>query len=58
MMVRTLNHSYVVDRIWQAHLEGREHGFTALKPKATAPGAVSESNLISARPATRPLHSR
>ena len=25
----TLNHSYVVDLIWQAHLEGREHGFTA-----------------------------
>ncbi|MGH8665271.1 MAG: DinB family protein, partial [Burkholderiales bacterium] len=25
-MVHTLNHNYVIDRIWQAHLEGREHG--------------------------------
>ena len=29
-MVDTLNHLYVVDRIWQAHLEGREHGIPAL----------------------------
>jgi uncharacterized damage-inducible protein DinB len=29
-MVGTLNHLHVVDLIWQAHLEGREHGFTAL----------------------------
>lgn len=29
-MVKTLNHLYVVDRIWQAHLEGREHGISAL----------------------------
>ncbi len=29
-MVKTLNHRYVVDRIWQAHLEGREHGISAL----------------------------
>jgi uncharacterized damage-inducible protein DinB len=28
-MVGTLNHNYVIDLIWQAHLEGREHGFTA-----------------------------
>ena len=28
-IVGTLNHSYVVDLIWQAHLEGRPHGFTA-----------------------------
>jgi uncharacterized damage-inducible protein DinB len=28
-MVHTLNHCYVIDRIWQAHLEGREHGFTS-----------------------------
>ena len=28
-MVDTLNHVYVVDLIWQAHLEGREHGYTA-----------------------------
>lgn len=29
-MVHTLNHSMVVDRIWQAHLQGRPHGYTAL----------------------------
>ena len=28
-IVHTLNHNFVIDRIWQAHLEGREHGFTA-----------------------------
>jgi len=28
-MVHTLNHIYVIDRIFQAHLEGREHGFEA-----------------------------
>jgi uncharacterized damage-inducible protein DinB len=26
-MIGTLNHIYVVDCIWQAHLEGRRHGF-------------------------------
>lgn len=28
-MVHTLNHNYVIDLIWQAHLEGRDHGFEA-----------------------------
>ena len=28
-IVYTLNHNYVIDKIFQAHLEGREHGFTA-----------------------------
>src|SRR5579864_6233006 len=28
-IVHSLNHNYVIDLIWQAHLEGREHGFTA-----------------------------
>jgi uncharacterized damage-inducible protein DinB len=28
-IIGTLNHNYVVDRIWQAHLLGEEHGFTA-----------------------------
>ncbi len=27
-MVHTLNHNYVIARIWQAHLEGRDHGYT------------------------------
>ena len=28
-MVHMLNHSYVIDRVFQAHLEGREHGYAA-----------------------------
>ena len=28
-IIGTLNHSYVVDLIWQAHLERREHGLKA-----------------------------
>jgi len=28
-MVHTLNHNYVIDRIFQAHLERREHGLSA-----------------------------
>jgi uncharacterized damage-inducible protein DinB len=35
-MLKTLNHAYVVDLIWQAHLQGRPHGFpernTAVQP--------------------------
>lgn len=34
-MLRTLNHSYVVDQIWMAHLEGRPHHFTALNTEST-----------------------
>ncbi|MFA6037415.1 MAG: DinB family protein [Legionellales bacterium] len=32
-IVYTLNHSYVIAQIWKAHLEGREHGFTARNTK-------------------------
>ena len=28
-MIGTLNHNYVIDLVWQAHLEGRDHGFQA-----------------------------
>jgi len=28
-MVGTLNHNYLIDLIWQAHLECRDHGFAA-----------------------------
>ncbi len=28
-MVHTLNHNYVIDDIFRAHLEGRPHGYTA-----------------------------
>lgn len=32
-MVHTLNHNYVIDRIFQAHLEGRSHGYAARNTK-------------------------
>jgi uncharacterized damage-inducible protein DinB len=28
-IVHTLNHNYVIDSIFRAHVEGREHGYTA-----------------------------
>jgi uncharacterized damage-inducible protein DinB len=28
-MIGTLNHIYLIDLVWQAHLEGRDHGFAA-----------------------------
>jgi uncharacterized damage-inducible protein DinB len=28
-MIGTLNHTYLIDLVWQAHLEGRDHGFSA-----------------------------
>jgi len=36
-MVHTLNHNYVIDLIWQAHLEGRDHGFEARNTKTHPP---------------------
>src|SRR5450631_1652265 len=32
-ILRTLNHVYVMDLVWQAHLEGRSHGFTTRNPE-------------------------
>ena len=36
-MVHTLNHNYVIDRIWRAHLEGRDHGYEARNTKEHPP---------------------
>jgi uncharacterized damage-inducible protein DinB len=33
--IRTLNHIFVVDRIFQAHLQGTQHGYTATNTEAT-----------------------
>lgn len=33
--IRTLNHIYVVDRIFQAHLLGTQHGYTATNTETT-----------------------
>ena len=31
-MLRTLHHSYAMDRVWQAHLLGEQHGYTTRNP--------------------------
>ena len=36
-IVHTLNHNYVIDRIFQAHLEGIEHGYTARNTPESPP---------------------
>lgn len=36
-MLHTLNHACVVDRIWQAHLEQRPHGFKARNTESHPP---------------------
>jgi uncharacterized damage-inducible protein DinB len=36
-MVHTLNHNHVIALIWQAHLEGRSHGFEARNTKDHPP---------------------
>ena len=36
-MVHTLNHVYVVDDIFRAHLEGRPHGYTARNTEVPPP---------------------
>jgi uncharacterized damage-inducible protein DinB len=36
-IVHTLNHNYVIDRIFQAHLEGRPHGYTARNTPESPP---------------------
>jgi uncharacterized damage-inducible protein DinB len=28
-IIGTLNHNYLIDLVWQAHVEGRDHGFQA-----------------------------
>jgi uncharacterized damage-inducible protein DinB len=32
-LIRTLEHAYAMDVVWQAHLQGREHGFTSRTPQ-------------------------
>ncbi len=36
-MVHTLNHNLVIDLIWQAHIEGREHGYSARNTESCPP---------------------
>lgn len=36
-MLRTLNHVYAMDRVWQAHLQGRAHGLSSRNPEHAPP---------------------
>lgn len=36
-MLRTLHHSYAMDRVWQAHLLGEAHGFATRNPDDALP---------------------
>jgi uncharacterized damage-inducible protein DinB len=36
-MLHTLNHIYVIDRVFQAHLEGRAHGYAARNTETHPP---------------------
>ncbi len=36
-IVHTLNHNYVIDLIWKAHLEGYDHGFNERNTKESPP---------------------
>ena len=42
-MVHTLNHIYVIDRIFRAHLEGRPHEYTARNTESHPPLAELQS---------------
>jgi uncharacterized damage-inducible protein DinB len=32
-LIRTLEHAYAMDVVWQAHLQGKPHGFTTRQPQ-------------------------
>jgi uncharacterized damage-inducible protein DinB len=36
-ILRTLNHVYAMDQVWQANLEGRPHGFKTRNPPTSPP---------------------
>ena len=36
-ILRTVNHVHAMDQVWQAHLEGRPHGFTTRNPLDAPP---------------------
>lgn len=36
-ILRTLNHVYAMDQVWQAHLQGRSHGLTTRNPDTCPP---------------------
>jgi uncharacterized damage-inducible protein DinB len=38
-ILRTLNHVYIMDVVWRAHLENRSHGFSTRNPETSPPFA-------------------
>jgi uncharacterized damage-inducible protein DinB len=36
-ILRTMNHTYSMDVVWQANLEGRPHGYTTRNPPSSPP---------------------
>jgi uncharacterized damage-inducible protein DinB len=36
-IIRTLHHSYAMDRVWRAHLLGEPHGYTTRNPETHPP---------------------
>ena len=36
-ILRTMNHTYSMDVVWQANLEGRRHGYTTRNPPTSPP---------------------
>ena len=45
-LIRTLHHSYAMDRVWQAHLLGEAHGYTSRNPPDHPPLAVLRQNQL------------
>ena len=57
-IIGTLNHSCIVDLIWQAHLEGREHGFTARKQIPSGPAVLIPHSQAGSTAAISPVIAR
>ena len=51
-MVHMLNHNYVIDRVFQAHLEGRAHGYGA----RNTPEPPTLAELSTKMTARKPTH--
>ncbi|MES2818279.1 MAG: DinB family protein [Pseudomonadota bacterium] len=43
-LIRTLHHSYAMDRVWQAHLLGQPHGYATRNPQEHPPFAELRDN--------------
>lgn len=43
-LLRTLHHTYCMDKVWAAHLQGVPHGFTSRNPEACPPFETLRAN--------------